>query len=107
MAVSIDNPCRSAPFWIESVSITYNSPLYEKYNFNPKAKNFLRKVWNINQFWPQVLAELGIVGVVCFIGFFTSLSIALLMLKHKASSDEMKGLLTGLITYIVVLSCIN
>ncbi len=87
------------------VSITYNSPFYdyEKYKFMPLAKLYLTKWQTIDQFWPQVLAELGIAGIVCFTFFFISLAVVLFLAIRRTLSHEIRGALTGLMTYVVVI----
>lgn len=85
------------------ISIDYKSSLYEKYNFDPKAKYMLEKWGSIDQFWPQILAELGVAGVICFTGFFIVLSLTLIMLIKKTFLYEERGVLTGLLVYLVVI----
>jgi len=83
------------------VSVIFESPVYEEYDFI--AIGLLSRYRSLDQFWPQVLAELGIIGTLSFAGLLISLLITFLILRHRATSDEMKGLSTGLATFIIVM----
>jgi len=85
------------------ISIKYHSPIYEKYNFQGIAMHYLKNWSGIDQHWHQILAEVGIIGVICFAWLFVSLAIMLFILKKKATTPETKGLYEGLLTYIVVI----
>lgn len=85
------------------ISIKYQSPIYDKYNFQGMIKEYLETFKGIDQFWPQILAEVGIVGFACFIWLFVLLAIMLFILRRKTFSHEIKGLYTGLLTYIIVI----
>ncbi|MBI5056319.1 MAG: O-antigen ligase family protein [Nitrospirae bacterium] len=86
-----------------AISLKYKSPVYDKYNFDQLRKQSLEQWQTADQFWPQVLAETGIAGIICFAGIFISLTTTLFALKNKAPSNEIKGLFTGLIMYVVIL----
>lgn len=88
-----------------ALSIKYNSPLYDydAYKILPIAVLYLKQWGTIDQFWPQVLAELGIIGIALFVWLFISLTIMLFSLRNKAPSSEMKSLFTGFIVYILVI----
>lgn len=85
-----------------SLSIKYNSPLYEAYNVLPIVVLFFKDWGTIDQFWPQVLAELGIIGIVLFIWLFISLAVMLFSFRNKAPS-EMKSLFTGFMVFVLVI----
>jgi len=85
------------------VSIDYKSPIYEKYNFNPYAREILESSKTIDQFWPQVLAESGIIGIGCFAWIFISLFKSLSILRKEALSYEVKGLFRGLIINLILI----
>lgn len=85
------------------VSVKYWSPVYDEYSFSRAVKPILKQYKNLDQFWPQVLAEMGIIGTVAFAGFFITLFITFFMLRQRAVSDEMRGLFTGLAIYIIVI----
>jgi hypothetical protein len=55
------------------VSIAYGSPLYEEYNFSEKWYKFMKPFRSFDQFWPQALAEIGIIGTIAFAGLLASL----------------------------------
>ncbi len=49
------------------VSVVFNSPIYERYDFSERWFNYgLKKFHSIDQFWPQILAEMGFLGVLGF-----------------------------------------
>lgn len=87
------------------ISIKMNSPYYEwdKYNFLPIAKHYVQMFSGIDQFWPHILAEVGILGVFGFIGLFISILVILSILRQRASSEEIRGLFTALIIYTFVI----
>jgi O-antigen ligase len=85
------------------VSVMFQSPVYEEYNFSRGPKNLLERWKSIDQFWPQVLAEMGIIGTVAFAGFFITLFITFFMLRQRATSEEMRGLFTGLAIFTIVI----
>ncbi|MBI5675290.1 MAG: O-antigen ligase family protein [Nitrospirae bacterium] len=88
-----------------ALSVKYNSPLYDykAYNIMPLVVLFLKEWGTIDQFWPQVLAELGIVGIILFVWLFVSLTIMLFSFRNKAASQEVKNLFTAFIVYMVVI----
>jgi len=85
------------------VSVIYQSPVYEEYNFSESVKGVLKRYSSLDQFWPQVLAETGIIGTVAFAGLFVSLFMIFFLLRRQATSDEMKGLFTGLAIFTIVI----
>jgi hypothetical protein len=84
-----------------TISVQYNSYLYEEYGFN--ALTYLKQIKGIDQFWPQLLTETGIVGTAFFGAIIISLFVLLYLLRHEKTSFEEKGLLTGLIMYTIVI----
>jgi hypothetical protein len=82
-----------------AVALKNRSSVYEEYNF------FLifDFIYSLDQFWPQVLAEMGIIGTVIFTGLLISLIVTFLIIKHRADSDEVKGLFHGLAIFTVIL----
>ncbi len=85
------------------VSIIYDSPVYNEYNVQKLAKALLMRWRDPHLFWPVLLAEMGILGVISFVGLFVSLFIILFMLKKQAVSDEMRGLFTGLTVFTAII----
>lgn len=84
------------------ISLKYKSPIYEEYNFDPMRKLYLDKIKTSDQFWPQVLAELGLIGAASMVSFFVLLALTLYKLGNSAFSVEMRGLYQGLIIYLVI-----
>ncbi|NOZ70187.1 MAG: hypothetical protein GXP46_13315 [Deferribacteres bacterium] len=85
------------------VSIMYDSPVYDEYNVQKIAKALLTRWRDPHQFWPVLLAEMGILGVVSFVGLFASLFFILFLLRKRAVSDEMRGLFTGLTVFTAII----
>jgi hypothetical protein len=85
------------------VSVKYKSDIYERYSFSRDTKRLLFEVGSIDQFWPQVLAELGIIGSATFVVILISLIIILLILRIWATSEEVGGLFSGLVVITVLI----
>ncbi len=85
------------------VSIKTQSPVYDEYNFSKEAKTMVKSWKSLDQFWPQLLAEMGIMGTILFAGFFISLFITFFILRRWAASEEMRGLFTGLAAFVIVI----
>jgi hypothetical protein len=85
-----------------TVSVIMNSPIYNMYNF--VATSNLQEWYGIDQFWPQVMAEMGIAGLTCFAGILFSLMSICFILMQQSTSYDMKKLLMGLaiFTFIIV-----
>lgn len=81
------------------ISIKTHSSIYEEYHLS-NVINYIRKWSGIDQYWPQVLAETGIVGVLMFTGSFIILSLVLFMGSQMTSHYELKGLFIGLLIYL-------
>ncbi len=80
------------------VSLRFNSPVYDKYNFSQKWFDFMKPFRSIDQFWPQLLAEMGIAGVISFVCLLLSLLIFLYRQRLASESDEIRGAYAGLMT---------
>jgi O-antigen ligase len=74
------------------------SYINELYNLN--SSYLEHEVKSIEQFWFQMLAEVGTVGVLLFINFLIFLFIALYQLRIHAFSQDMMSLFSGLIVFI-------
>jgi hypothetical protein len=85
------------------VSIKYKSDVYEQYNLSRDTKQLIFEVGSIDQFWPQALAEMGIIGSAAFVSILISLVIILLILRIWATSDEVGGLFTGLVVITILI----
>ncbi|MBI5739892.1 MAG: O-antigen ligase family protein [Nitrospirae bacterium] len=85
------------------VSIKTKSHVYSEYSFFEIAKTYAEKWGGIDQFWPQILAELGVMGTGLFIVFLIFISVILDTARHQATSYEMKCLYSGLIICTTVL----
>ncbi len=81
-------------------SVEFESHIYEEYKF--ESRLYLNSWKHIDQFWPQVLAEMGIIGTADFAGLFVSLFVVLLIAQNRTASDEMKGLFAGCRAFLIV-----
>ncbi len=79
------------------VSLKYNSHLYREYSFSNKLMWHLRNTGNVDQFWFQLLAEMGIFGVLIFCFLFVDLIFIILILRIWSSSYIVGNLLIGLL----------
>lgn len=79
------------------VSLENESNIYQEYSFSDDIKRYLQGAGNIDQFWFQALAELGIAGVIILCLFFISLLLVLLIVRIWASSDNIGNLFVGLL----------
>jgi len=80
------------------IAVKHRSPVYEEYNFSSVSLN---EYHDLDQFWPQALAELGIIGVMAFVVFSVSLLVIFFIARQRTNSDEMKNLFIGLILFTV------
>lgn len=82
-----------------AVAYKYRSPVYEEYNFTTVF------IWikSLDQFWPQALAEIGIVGTAAFAGLLLILFVTFLISARESAVDEVKGLFVGLMLFMIVL----
>ena len=85
------------------ISIKTHSFIYGEYNFSAIVKHYMKSWSGIDQFWPQVLAETGIIGTAAFAGILISLFLIFYISGRKALSDEMRGLFNGLATFTVII----
>jgi len=85
------------------VSIRYNPALYEKHSLSEEFMGYARGLGSIDQFWPQVLAECGIIGALSFAALLVALIVMLLILKIWSSSEEVSGLFTGLVIITLII----
>jgi hypothetical protein len=81
-----------------STAFRYRSYVYEEYNFN----YIFTTIYSLDQFWPQILAEMGIIGAAAFAGLLISLIVTFLILEQRSDSDEVKSLLRGLVIFTVI-----
>lgn len=81
-----------------AIAFKYRSPIYEEYNFWLISE----RIHSLDQFWPQVLAETGIVGTGAFIGLIISIFIVIFMAKQLTIYNEIKGLFSGLATFTLI-----
>ena len=69
------------------------SPFYEEYNFSPNLRDSYS---DLDQFWPQALAETGIIGTIVFINVYISILLIIFMHKRLTLTVELKNYMEGL-----------
>jgi len=80
------------------VSLYFKSPLLERYYI----PNYMRRyIGGIDQFWPQVIAEMGIGGLILFIAMVIAIVRVLFMLKGINKTDG--ELVSGLVIFWIVI----
>jgi hypothetical protein len=79
-------------------SIKYHSHIYEEYNF----LIIYKMIHSLDQLWPQVLAEMGVIGTFTFLYLLISLLVVFIFVRKRSVFYEIRGLLTGLITFTVI-----
>ncbi len=88
------------------VSLTIaHSPYYEEYNFDQEMEllDFLESWKSLDQFWPQILAEMGIAGTLIFAGLLASWMIFFLVLIRRKVPDDLKGFFAGLTIFMIMI----
>jgi hypothetical protein len=80
------------------VASKYRSYVYEEYNVLNQA--YIHRIGGIEQFWFEIMAEMGIVGALFFGSLLITLFVILNQLEKQAVSEEMKGLFLALKVFI-------
>ncbi len=83
------------------VSVLFNSHVYAEYNF--VQGSYFERLKSIDNFWAQTLAEVGIIGVLAFVGLLSTIAFILNLQRKEAELPELKGLFSGLIVYEIVI----
>ncbi len=81
-----------------AVATKYRSYVYEEYSF----LFILNWFKTLDQLWPQLMAEMGIIGTVVLAVIFVSLLAVFFISRHLANSDEIRGLFTGLSVFTII-----
>lgn len=84
------------------VSVKYQSSIYDEYHLL-STNIHLKRIWGIDQFWFQVLAETGVVGISGFAVLFLSLISIFSFSMEKTKSDELQCLFKGLALYTLII----
>ena len=89
------------------VASKFNSPVYSDYDL--KNKNYLIKVGGIEQFWFQLIAEMGIVGFLTFLSFIATLFITLFTLSKNVETQDMRDIFSALSIYLfcIMIYCLG
>lgn len=83
------------------VSIEFNSPIYKMHNFH--KDRYVYDLKSIDNFWPQILAEMGIIGTVLFLSLILSIVFTLFLSSRISVEADIKGLSKGLIIFSIVI----
>jgi hypothetical protein len=78
------------------VAVKNRSPFYEEYN-----ASIVLDYRTLDQFWPQVLAEMGIIGTISFAVLLVSLLLTFYLSRKWAVDELSRGLFTGLAVFTV------
>ena len=89
------------------VASKFNSPVYSDYNLI--NKNYLINIGGIEQFWFQLIAEMGIVGFLTFTSFIAALFIRLFTLSKNAETQNMRDLFSalGIFIFCILIYCLG
>jgi hypothetical protein len=82
------------------VSKMFVSPLYKEYGF---PFGYIKSIGGIDQFWPQVFAEVGIIGFILLIWLIVSVIKVLLRMKQSALGEDIQRLSQGLLVFLMVI----
>ena len=82
-----------------AIATKYHSPIYEEYNFT----YILRWFKSLDQFWPQILAEMGVIGAAVFGCLLMTLIIVFVFLRKQTTVQEIRSLLVGLIVFTIII----
>ncbi|MEM3000921.1 MAG: O-antigen ligase family protein [Candidatus Nitrosocaldus sp.] len=77
------------------VAYKYHSPIYEEYNFY----EIFRQIPSLDQLWPQMLAETGVIGVTIFAELIMTIFVMLLIIERD---NPYSGFLRGLGIFTVI-----
>jgi len=83
-----------------NISIKFDSYIYDYYKFQ---KGILYLIGSIDQFWPQIFAEIGILGFLLYIAMLLVLISLLLKLKRVNISEDVDNTLTALLVFLLVI----
>jgi O-antigen ligase len=82
-----------------AVATKYISPMYEEYNFTV----ILRKIKSLDQLWPQILAETGVIGAALVTGLFSMLFVLFETMRRQTAANDVRGLMSGLSVFTIIL----
>jgi O-antigen ligase len=80
------------------VASRYRSYIFEEYNI---LRTYIQKIGSIEQFWFQILAEIGIVGTLCFINLVITLFVLLHISRRRKVPEELKNLFLALMVFLI------
>jgi hypothetical protein len=82
------------------ISRMSKSPLYEEYGFPP---GYLERFGSLDQYWPQLFAETGLIGVIAFVALLLALMIVLFTASARGPDREIKQLSKSLLVFIPII----
>jgi O-antigen ligase len=80
------------------VASRYRSYIFEEYNI---LSTYIQNIGSIEQFWFQILAEMGIVGTLCFINLIFTLFLLLHITRRLRVPEELKNLFFALMVFLI------
>ena len=80
------------------IAFKYHSYMHSEYNLH--TQGHLESVGSIEQFWFQLLAETGIVGVLLFINVIGVLFMTLYTLRQQAVAQDLKNVFSALMVFL-------
>jgi hypothetical protein len=81
------------------ISMKFVSYLFEVYNF---SASYLYSVGSIDQFWPQVFAEMGIIGFMLYLGIIVALILVILSIRNSVAED-IRGLISAFLIFLLII----
>lgn len=77
------------------VSLAFLSPIYKQYSY---PMGYFKRFGGIDQFWPQLLAELGLIGVLLYLLLLAAVLKVLYELK-STHSEHIRRMVSGLLLF--------
>lgn len=89
------------------VSIMLQSPVYAHYHFSQRWYDYMKPFRSIDQFWPQLFAETGLLGGVFFAGMLVALALMFLAAYSRAQDHEAKGFFLAFLIALVFVGTLS
>lgn len=77
------------------ISFMFDSPIYAEHAFSQRWLDIMRDILSIDQFWPQILVELGLLGTLSFMFILFTLWRAAKRVSLVAQSSFQRNMLFG------------
>ena len=83
-----------------AISIRFDSYLYYVYKY---PIGLLNRIGSIDQFWPQVFAEVGVIGFALYVTMLVAIIIVMLKMRQSAENNDIKNMLTALLVFALII----